>query len=76
MSANNLVFEKHQEGDTTLDEKGQRRHRQKLGRLLWLDRPETKNAVCQLSTHVGTATIFDEANVKRLLRLFGRESTV
>ena len=43
-----------------------------LGRLLWLDRPDIKNAVCQLSTHVGTATTRDEINIKRLLRyLFG-----
>ena len=38
------------------------------GRLLWLDRPDIKNAVCQLSTHVGTATTRDEINIKRLLR--------
>ena len=43
-----------------------------LGRLLWLDRPDIKNAFCQLSTHVGTATTPDESNIKRLLRyLFG-----
>ena len=47
------------------DESGQRRHRQLLGRLLWLDRPDIKNAVCQLPTHVGTATTRDEVNVKR-----------
>ena len=56
------------ESDTILDESGQRRHRQLLGRLLWLDRPDIKNAVCQLSTHVGTATTCDEVNIKRLLR--------
>ena len=39
-----------------------------LGRLLWLDRPDIKNAVCQLYTHVGTATTRDEINFKRLLR--------
>ena len=39
-----------------------------LGRLLWLDRPDIKNAVCQLSTYVGTATTRDEINIKRLLR--------
>ena len=40
-----------------------------LGRLLWLDRPDIKNAVCcQLSTHVDTATTRDEINIKRLLR--------
>ena len=44
-----------------------RRHRQLLGRLLWLDRPDIKNAVCQLSTHVGTATTRDEIDIKRLL---------
>ena len=27
-----------------------------------------KNTVCQLSTHVGTATTRDEINIKRLLR--------
>ena len=27
-----------------------------------------ENAVCQLSTHVGTATTHDEINIKRLLR--------
>ena len=32
------------------------------------DRPDIKNAVCQLSTHVGTATTRDENNIKRLLR--------
>ena len=44
---------KTREGDT----------RQLFGRLFWLDRPDIKNAVCQLSTHVGTAIIRDEANV-------------
>ena len=39
-----------------------------LGRLLWLDRPDIKNAVCGLSTHVGTAITRDEINIKRLLR--------
>ena len=43
-------------------------HRQFLGRLLWLDRPDIKNAVCQLSTHVGTGTTRDEINIKRSLR--------
>ena len=61
-------FEKAAERDTILDEAGQRRHRQLLGKLLWLDRPDIKNAVCQLSTHVGTATTRDEINIKRLLR--------
>ena len=32
--------------DTALDEDGQRRHRQILGWLLRLDRPDIKNAVC------------------------------
>ena len=41
---------------------------QLLGRLLWLDRPDIKNAVCQLSTHVGTATTRDKINIIRLLR--------
>ena len=62
-----LSFEKPNDNDTILDESGQRCHRQLLGRLLWLDRPDIKNAVCQLSTHVGTATTRDEINVKRLL---------
>ena len=53
---------------TLLDESGQRRHRQLLGSLLLLDRPDMKNAVCQLSTHVGTATSGHEINIKRLLR--------
>ncbi len=29
---------------------------------------DIKNAVCQLSTHVDTATTRDEINIKRLLR--------
>ena len=66
--SNTLRFEKPDDNDTILDESGQRRHRQLLGRLLGLDRPDIKNAVCQLSTHVGTATTRDEINVKRLLR--------
>ena len=57
--SNTLSFEKPDDNDTTLDESGQRSHRQLLGRLLWLDRPDIKNAVCQLSTHVGTATTSD-----------------
>ena len=61
-------FEKPDDNDTILDESGQRRHRQLLDRLLWLDRLDTKNAVCQLSTHVGTATTRYEINIKRLLR--------
>ena len=63
-----LSFEKPDDTDTILDECGQRRHRQLLGRVLWLDLPDIKNAVCQLSTHVGTATTRDEINSKRLLR--------
>ena len=66
--SNTLSFEKPDDNDTVLDESGQRRHRQLLGRLLWLDRPDIKNAVCKLSTHVGTATTRDEFNMKRLLR--------
>ena len=54
--SNTLSIEKPDDNDTILDESGQPRHRQLLGRLLWLDRLEIKNAVCQLSTHVGTAT--------------------
>ena len=65
--SNTLSFEKLDDNDTILDESGQRR-RQLLGRLLWLDRPDVKHAVCQLSTHVGTATTRDEINIKRLLR--------
>ena len=66
--SNTLSFEKPDDNDAILDESGQRRHRQLLGRLLWLDRPDIKNAVCHLSTHVGTATTRDEINIKRLLR--------
>ena len=66
--SNTLGFEKIAESETILDDPGQRRHRQLLGRLLWLERPDLKNAVCQLSTHVGTATTRDEINIKRLLR--------
>ena len=62
--ANNLAFEKQHEDHTALDEYGQRRHMQMLGRLLWADGPD----VCQLSTHVGTTTNRNEADVKRLLR--------
>ena len=54
--------------NAVLDDAGQRKHRQVLGRLLRLDRRDSKNAVCQLSTHVGTATARDESSVKRLLR--------
>ena len=39
-----------------------------LSWLLWLDRPDIKNADCQLSTHVGTATTHDEIHIQRLLR--------
>ena len=39
-----------------------------LCRLLWFDCPDIKNAVCQLSTHIGPATHRDEAKVERLLR--------
>ena len=66
--SNTLSFEKPDDNDTILDESGQRRRRQLLGRLLWLGRPDFKNAVCQLSTHVGTGTTRDEINIKRLLR--------
>ena len=66
--SNTLSFEKTDDNDTLLDESGQRRHRQLLGRLLWLDRPDIKNAICQMSTHVGIATTRDEINIKRLLR--------
>ena len=50
--SNTLSFEKPDDNDTILDESGQRHHRQLLGWLLWLDRPDIKNAVCQLSTHL------------------------
>ena len=49
----------------------QRRHRKLLGELPWMDHPDIKNAVCQLSTHVGTTTSTtsrDEISIKRLLR--------
>ena len=68
--SNTLSFEKPDDNDTILDESGQGRHKQLLGWLLWLDRPGIKNAVCQLPTHVGTATTRDEVNIKRLLRFF------
>ena len=45
--SNTLSFEKPDDSDTILDESGQRLRRQLLGRLLWLDRPDIKNAVCQ-----------------------------
>ena len=54
--SNTLSFENLDDHDTILDESGRRRHSQLLGRLLWLDRLDIKNAVCQLSTHVATAT--------------------
>ena len=65
--SNTLSFETPDDNDTILDESGQRRHRQLLGRLRCLDRPDIKNAVCQVPTHVGTATTRDEINIKRLL---------
>ena len=55
------------ENDAILDGAGQRRHRRSLGRLLWFDRSDIKNAVCQLSTHVRVATTRDEVNIKRLV---------
>ena len=71
---NTFSFKKLDDNDTVLDESGQRRHTQLLGRLLWLDRPDIKNAVCQLSTHVGTATTRDEINIKRFAEIFDWES--
>ena len=65
--SNTLSLEKPDDNYIILDESGQRRHRQLLRKLLWLDRPGIKNAVCQLSTYVGTATTRDEINIKRLL---------
>ena len=61
--SNTLRFEKIAESHTLLDDAGQRRHRQLFGRLLWLGRLDIKNAVCLLSTHVGTATARDEINL-------------
>ena len=69
--SNILSFEKPDDNDTILDESGQRRHRPLLGRLLCWIGFDIKNAVCQLSTHVGTATTRDEINIKRLLRFLG-----
>ena len=67
--SNTLSFEKMTDNDTLLDESGQRRHRQLLGRLLWLDRPDIKKRSSSTgSTHVGTATTRDEINIRRLLR--------
>ena len=51
--------------------KNSRRHcADGTGTLFWIrcDRPDIKNALCQLPTHVGTATTRDEINIKRLLR--------
>ena len=48
--SNTLSFEKLDDNDIILDDSGQRRHRQLLGRILWLDRLDIRNAVCQLST--------------------------
>ena len=66
--SNTIIFEKVVESDILLDESGQRHHRQLLGRLLWLDRLDMRNAVCQVSTHVSTATTRDEINIKRFLK--------
>ena len=66
--SNTLSFGKIDENDSILDDAGQRRHRQLLGRLLSLDRPDIKDAVCPIPTHVGTATTRDEINIKRLMR--------
>ena len=43
--SNTPSYEKPDDNDTILDESGQRRHRKLLGKLLWLDRPDVKNAV-------------------------------
>ena len=65
--SNTLSFEKPDDNDTILDESGQRRHRQLLGRLLWLDRPDTKNAVAVWvkgsveNTFVSRVSVFQEA---------------
>ena len=48
---NTLNFEKPDDNDTILDESEQRRHSQLLGQLLWLDRTDIKNAICQLIVH-------------------------
>ena len=68
MGSNTLSFEKPDDNDTIMDETGQRHYRQLFDRLLSLDRSDIKNAVWQLSTHVGTATTRDEINTKRLRR--------
>ena len=65
--SNTLSFEKLDDNNTILDESGHRRHRQLLGKLRWLNRPDIKIAVCQLSTHVCTAATRDEINIRRLL---------
>ena len=49
--SNTLNFEKPDDNDTIVDESGQQRQRLLLGRSLWLHRPDTKNAVCQLIVH-------------------------
>ena len=50
--SNTLSFEKVAKSDTILDESGLRRHRQLLGRLLWLDRldPKTQFVNCSLTS--------------------------
>ena len=48
--SNTLNFEKPYDNDTILDKSGQRRHRQLLGRFLWWDRPDIKNAVCPFTS--------------------------
>ena len=50
--SNALSVEKPDDNDTILDEPGQRRHRQFLGRLLWLDRltSKTQSAICPLTS--------------------------
>ena len=74
--SNTLGFEKPVDNDALLEKYGQRRHRLLLGGFLWLDRLDIKNAVCQLSTHVGTAVTWDEINIKRLLRYLVVESCI
>ena len=47
--SNTLSFEKPDDNDTILEESGQRRHRQLLGKSLWLDCPDIKNAVLSIA---------------------------
>ena len=57
MGSNTLNFQKPDDNDTILDESGQRRHRQLLGRLLWLDRLDVKNASGQCQSGCGASRL-------------------